>query len=120
MKFLPLSIYYDNHSMKLNLRILWFVFPLKSRKRRNRIYFQIDFGQILNRWFKNYLKRTDQYPSLSNRLLYRYQIETNKCSITLGKRSSFLNNDHHHTNSLQKMVKKKTFSFFFLRNQSFL
>lgn len=48
----------------------------------------MDFSQILRRWFKNDLKRTDQYPSLSNRLLYRYEIQTNKCSITIGKRSS--------------------------------
>ncbi|CAF1071698.1 unnamed protein product [Rotaria magnacalcarata] len=49
-------------------------------------YILIDFSKILSRWFKGYLQRTDQYPSLSNRMLYRYQIQASKCSLTLGKR----------------------------------
>jgi len=46
----------------------------------------MDFCRLLRRWFKNHLKRTHHYPSLANRLLYRYEIETSKCSITIGKR----------------------------------
>ncbi|CAF4729419.1 unnamed protein product [Rotaria sp. Silwood1] len=49
-------------------------------------YIMIDFSRILSRWFRNYLQRTDQYPPLSNRILFRYQFQTCKCSLTLGKR----------------------------------
>ncbi|CAF1409095.1 unnamed protein product [Adineta ricciae] len=70
-------------------------------------YIVIDFSQILTRWFKTYLRRTDQYPSLSHRLLYRYQFQPWKCSITLGKRQIQHENDHHHFGmSIQKMLYK--------------
>ncbi|CAF1407502.1 unnamed protein product [Adineta ricciae] len=70
-------------------------------------YIVIDFSQILTRWFKTYLRRTDQYPSLSHRLLYRYQFQPWKCSITLGKRQIQHENDHHHFGmSIQKIIYK--------------
>ncbi|CAF0734256.1 unnamed protein product [Adineta steineri] len=70
-------------------------------------YIVIDFSHILVRWFKTYLRRTDQYPSLSHRLLYRYQFQTLKCSVTLGKRQYHQENDHYQFgNSLQKILRK--------------
>ena len=44
----------------------------------------MDFSRLLIRWFKIYLRRTEQYPSLSNRILYRYRIQPIKASVTLG------------------------------------
>ncbi|UJR38516.1 hypothetical protein I4U23_031182 [Adineta vaga] len=70
-------------------------------------YIVVDFSQILIRWFKTYLQRTDQYPSLSNRLLYRYRFQAWKCSITLGKRQLNQDNDYQHFSlNLQKMLHK--------------
>ncbi|CAF0893601.1 unnamed protein product [Rotaria sordida] len=70
-------------------------------------YIMIDFSQILSRWFKNYLQRTDQYPSLSNRILFRYQIRASKCSITLGKRQFHQDKNYYRfRNNRQKFLYK--------------
>ncbi|CAF2502300.1 unnamed protein product [Rotaria sp. Silwood2] len=71
-------------------------------------YIMIDFSQILSRWFKNYLQRTDQYPPLSSRILFRYQIQSCKCSLTLGKRQFHQDNNYYRIRNSRKKSHAKS------------
>ena len=74
--------------------------------------FQMNFSSLLKRWFKIYLRQTEQYPSMSTRLLYRYEIQTSKSLLTLGKRQCH-DDDHQSTllKSLHKFVSVLLASF---------